>query len=136
MAGKNRRTCRTRQARRGNSRLYAWYFGYYVFDLDRVRSLTLRRPYGMLPPGEYEHLTDDGRIDRDAVDRADETGIATLARIVLPDGERYVLVDGYEIAAKCARLALPLRLRVLSRRESRACLHESTDGLDEKWSHE
>lgn len=119
-------TRRSRKPSREPPNRFAWFFGYHTFDVVKVRELAASKPVSQLTTVCIAPLLVDGAIDLDLARCADPNAVAVLARVPIGDGkERYLLLDGYEIAHKCDRLARPLRLRLLSRREAKVCRIES-----------
>lgn len=101
---------------------FVWFFAYHVFDVVKAREIAARKPVLTLTTVNIEPLLEDGAADLDLVPFADCRACAILARVPFGEGrERYVLVDGYEIAKRCLDKGKPLRLRVLSLAESKAC---------------
>lgn len=120
------KTRRNRKPNREPPKVFRWFFGYHAFDVEKARELAADKPTPSLTTVCIAPLLVDGPIDLDVSRSCDPNGIAILARVPIGDGnERYLLVDGYEVANKCARLGRDLRLRLLSRREAKACRIDS-----------
>lgn len=111
---------------------FVWFFGYHVFDVVKAREIAAEKPVLTLTTVEnVEPLLDDGAPDLDLVPFADVKAAGVLARVPFGEGrERYVLIDGYEIAKLCVDKRRPFRLRVLSRAESKACRIDSESSGD------
>lgn len=106
---------------------FAWFFGYHVFDLVRVRELAERKPVLTLTTVDsFAPLLEDGYVDEDYVTLVSVFRPVTIGLVPLSEGvKRYVLLEGYETCARCVREGVPLRLRVLSQREAKACRIDS-----------
>lgn len=101
---------------------FAWLFAYHVFDVVKAREIAARKPVLTLTTVNIEPLLEDGAADLDLVPFANTRACGILARVPFGEGrERYVLIDGYEIAKRCLDKGQPFRLRVLSLCESRLC---------------
>ncbi len=112
---------RKRVSRRPPDR-FAWFFGYHVFDLQKAREFLERKPSLILTTVNIEPLLGDGVTDLDLARQSNPREIAIIARVPCGYGrERYVLIDGFEVAHRCAKRGLPLRLIVLSKREAASC---------------
>lgn len=106
--------------------VFRWFFGYHAFDLHRARELVTVKPVVFLTTVNIAPLLEDGVVNLDSARTADTSGIAILARVPMGEGfDRYILIDGYETAHKCHRLGRPLRLKLLSKAEAKACRIES-----------
>lgn len=97
--------------------------GYHVFDLVTAREIAEGKPVLTLTTVDnVRPLLDDGFVDRDAVPLVSVYEPVIVGRVPIGDGvERYVLIDGYEVAARCVEAGAPLRLRVLSLAEMHLC---------------
>lgn len=105
---------------------FTWFFGYHVFDLRAARELAKGKPSVYLTTVSIEPILADGVTDLDAAKSADPNGVAILARVPLAGiHDRYILIDGYEVAKKCLDTGRRLRLRVLSKREAKLCRIDS-----------
>lgn len=106
---------------------FAWFFGYHVFDLVRAREIAEAKPILTLTTvNNFAPLAEDGYVDRDAVPFASVFEPVTIGPVPMGNGlDRYVLLDGYEVVARCVELAKPLRLRLLSRNEMKRCRIDS-----------
>jgi hypothetical protein len=104
------------------SERFVWFFRYHVFDVTKAREIAAKKPVLNLTTVNILPLLGDGPIDLDAARRADVKAVAIIARVPIGQGEeRYLLIDGYEVAKRCYDSGKPLRLRVLSLREAYRC---------------
>ncbi len=100
--------------------VFAWFFGYHVFDIAKAREIAATKPVLNLTTVHVGALLDDGAPDLDLTRHTDPRAVAILARVPMGEGkERYVLIDGFEIVKKCETLGRSVRLRILSLRESK-----------------
>lgn len=105
---------------------FVWFFGYHTFDVVKAREIAALKPICLLTTVNIEPLLADGAPDLDLVRLADVRACGILARVPFGDGrERYVLIDGFEVAKRCLDRGRPFRLRCLSYSESKACRIES-----------
>ena len=101
-------------------KVFAWFFGYHVFDITRAREIAARRPGLTLTTVNVGALLDDGAPDLDLARHADPRACVILARVPIGDNrERYLLIDGYEVVKKCEQTGRPVRLKLLSRTEAK-----------------